>query len=115
MKRYSVIRNYKKFKREYPYFIVFITCKDYYYTSDSDAKIMMFIFESHREEVSFRIEKDKFTYVLKILLSHGLNVVLAGWKNSREYYSEKPNDYLKIKKKSKEQYHERQISTTQEC
>lgn len=87
-------------------------CGEYYYTFDSDAKIMMYLFNAHREEVSFRIDKQKFSLVLAVLLKNGLNVTLAGWKNSREYYSPKQNEYVKIKKKSKEQYNERQLYTS---
>lgn len=112
MRRYSVIRNYKRFKSQYPLFVLFIKYGEYYYTFDSDAKIMMYIFNVYREESSFRIDKNKFKGVLNILHERGLNVVLAGWKNAQEYYSYKTNEYVKIKKKSKEIYHERQFFTT---
>ena len=104
MKKYNVIRNYKNFKKDYLYFVVFIKCKDYYYTFDSDAKIMMYLYDVYREDASFRIEKNKFKDVLSKLLDNGLNVVLAGWKVAREYYSENGNNYEKIKKKSKQKH-----------
>lgn len=104
MRKYSVIRNYKKFKSEYKNFVLFIKCGDYYYTYDSDAKIMMYFYDTYRETASFRIEKIKFKSVLNYLLKNGINVVLAGWKNTREYYSENLNEYEKIKRKAKLKY-----------
>lgn len=101
MKQYSVIRNFKRFKSEYPYFVLFIKSGDYYYTFDSDAKIMMYLFDAYKEEVSFRIEKNRFKSVLNKLHENGLNVALAGWKLSQEFYTYKMNDYENIKKKAK--------------
>lgn len=103
-KDYSVIRNYKKFKKEYPKFIVFIKCGKYYYTYDSDSMIMMYLYKSFREDMSFRIEKDRFRIVLDRLLDNHLNVVLAGSKIAREYYSEGEARYDKMRKLGKEYY-----------
>lgn len=102
MRKYSSIRNFKKFKRVYPYFVLFIKDGNYYYTYDADAKIMNYIFKGNMIKNEYKILKSDFKFVLEKLHDHGLNVVLAGWKNSREYYSEKMNNYVKIKKKSKD-------------
>ncbi len=103
-RNYSVIRNYKKFKKEYPEFIVFIKCGKYYYTYDSDSRILMYLYDAFREDMSFRIEKDSFNDVLSRLLESNLNVVLAGSKVAREYYSSKENKYEKMKKMGKDYY-----------
>ena len=107
MKNYSVIRNYKKFKKTYLYFVIFIKCGSFYYTFDSDAKIMMYVFDTYRVDTSFRIEKYKWSNVVNTLLDNGVNVVLAGWKNAREYYTNKENIYAKVRAKSKESYKNR--------
>ena len=78
MVKYSAIRNYKKFKKMYPNFVLFIKYGKYYYTYDADAKILMYLYGSYTENNSFRIEKEKFKSVLSKLLSSGLNVVLTG-------------------------------------
>ncbi len=104
MKQYSVIRNYKKFKKDYPYFVLFIKGGDYYYTFDSDAKIMMYVYDVKNEETSFRIEKEKFTSVVKKLHSLGINAALAGWKISKEFYTDKQSDYNDLKRKAKLYY-----------
>lgn len=105
MKRYSTIRNYKKFKSINQKFVVFIKSGDYYYTYDADAKIMMFIFKSYNYELnSFMIQKENFNKVLNILLNQGLNVILAGWKNSSEYYSSFINQYDNILRHAKIEY-----------
>ena len=106
MKKYSVIRNYKVFKKRYLYFLVFVKSGEYYYTFDSDAKIMMYIYDAFREDASFRIEKEKWPLVVSALLEQGLNVVLTGWKNAREYYATKENRYMKYRTKSKLKYRE---------
>ena len=102
MKRYSIIRNYKKIKKYNQYFVVFIKCGEYYYTYDADAKIMMYIFNKFNYELnSFRIKKENFNKTVKVLLDNHLNVILAGSKNSREYYCDKFNEYQNIKAKAK--------------
>ena len=106
-KKYNPLRNYKHFKKEYLYFVVFVRCGDVYYTFDADAKIMMYYFDKYRCEQSFMISKEKFNKVLRLLLSNGINVTLTGWKNAREYYSNKPNDYIRIRTKSKNWYKEK--------
>ncbi|HBA37406.1 MAG TPA: hypothetical protein DCY94_01655 [Firmicutes bacterium] len=104
LKQYSVIRNYKKFKKDYTKFVLFIKGGDYYYTFDADAKIMMFLYDSRNPVLEYRIDKNEFTKVLVKLHSVGLNVVLAGWKLSNEFYTDKTNEYDTIKKKAKEYY-----------
>ncbi len=104
MKTYSVIRNYKKFKKDYPSFVLFIKGGDYYYTFDSDAKIMMYVYENAHEKIEYKIEKNKFASVQARLHSLGLNVALAGWKLSSEYYTDKMSEYQKLKKKAKAYY-----------
>ena len=100
-RRYSVIRNYKKFKKEYLYFIVFVKCKDVYYTFDADAKIMLYLDNVNLVDNKYIIDKKSFKSILNLLLNKGINVVLVGWKNTREYYSNKGNNYMYYKKKSK--------------
>ncbi len=104
MKTYSVIRNYKKFKKDYPNFVLFIKGGDYYYTFDSDAKIMMYVYENAKDENEYKIEKSKFTSVQIKLHRLGLNVALAGWKLSQEFYTDKMSEYQKVKKKAKEYF-----------
>lgn len=104
MKTYSAIRNYKKFKKDYVNFVLFIKGGDYYYTFDSDAKIMMYVYQNVYEESEYKIEKSKFTSVQIKLHSLGLNVALAGWKLTQEFYTDKMSEYQKVKKKAKEYY-----------
>lgn len=99
-KRYNVIRNYKFFKSQYKYFVIFIKCGEYYYTFDSDAKIMMYLTNNYNGTHRFRILKEDFKTILSMLLSKGINVVLAGWKLTREYYSQYENKYSKLKNRS---------------
>ena len=99
--KYNALRNYKKFKKQYLHFVLFISHGQYYYTYDSDARIMMYLYKSYREPMSFRISKERFPEVLRLLLSNNLNVVVAGWKNAREYYTDKESKYLDLKKKGK--------------
>lgn len=103
-KNYSVIRNYKKFKSIYPEFVVFIKCGEYYYTYDSDSRILMYLYQTFREDMSFRIEKNRFNSVLYKLHQNNLNVVLAGEKKANEYYTSLESKYRKIKKISKDYY-----------
>lgn len=104
MKEYSAIRNYKKFKREYVNFVLFIKAGSYYYTFDSDAKIMMYINNDVKEKMEYKIEKYKFTSTVAKLHSLGLNVVLAGWKLADEFYTDKMTNYPKIKQLAREYY-----------
>lgn len=110
---YSAIRNYKKFKKEYPYFMLFIKCGEYYYTFDSDARIMMYLYDSPSKEMDFRIEKREFEAVLFTLHAQGLNVVLAGSKITKEYYSSKMNNYMKMKKKGKDYFNATKCSVSE--
>jgi len=103
-RKYSSIRNYKKFKKEYLYFVLFIKDGSYYYTYDMDAKIMMYLYDDFDIELRYRIYKEEFKDVLLRLHENGLNVVLAGWKYANEFYTCKSNEYLKVKKKAKEYY-----------
>lgn len=104
MKKYSAIRNYKKFKKDYSNFVLFIKCGEYYYTFDSDAKIMMYVYQDVKKDIVYKIEKINFTSVLTKLHNLGLNVALAGWKLSREYYTNKMSEYDKVKRKAKGYY-----------
>lgn len=104
MKEYSAIRNYKKFKSEYVNFVLFIKKGDYYYTFDSDAKIMMYVYHDIKDELEYKIEKYRFTSVVTKLHSLGLNVVLAGWKLANEFYTDKTSDYIRVKRLAREYY-----------
>lgn len=63
-KRYNVIRNYKFFKSQYKYFVIFIKCGEYYYTFDSNAKIMMYLTNNYNK---LKLVLDKITNYLKTL------------------------------------------------
>ncbi len=104
MRTYSTIRNYKKFKKDYVNFVLFIKGGDYYYTFDSDAKIMMYVYQNVHEDVFYTIARDEFTNVQIKLHSIGLNVALAGYKISKEFYTSKMSEYENIKRKAKEYY-----------
>ncbi len=75
MVKYSAIRNYKKFKKMYPNFVLFIKYGKYYYIYEADTKILIYLYDSYTESNSFRMEKEKFKDVLSGLFSNGLNVV----------------------------------------
>ncbi len=51
MKKYSAIRNFKRFKRDYPYFVLFIKEGEYYRNFDSDAKILMYLYDTYHEDI----------------------------------------------------------------
>lgn len=103
-RKYNSVRYYKKFKRDYLYFVLFIKDGSYYYTYDMDAKIMMYLYNDFDIDLRYRVYKEDFKDVLFKLHESGLNVVLAGWKKSQEFYTFKSNEYLKVKKKAKEYY-----------
>ena len=103
MKRYNTVHYYKEFKKEYLEFILFVKCKDFFYTYDSDARIVNFLL--HKEDNGeYKIKKINFQKLLKILHRNDLNVVLVGSKNAREYYTERESCYRKIKKMSKQYF-----------
>lgn len=104
-KEYKPIRYYKKFKKDYLQFVVFIKGGQYYYTFDSDAKIMCYICHVSLLEGNYvKIKKSDFTDVLKMLHEVGLNVILAGYKNVDEFYTELQSQYMKVRAKSKAFY-----------
>lgn len=100
-KEYSPIRNYKKFKKDYPYFVLFIKNKNYYWTFDSDAKIMMYLLKDYKDDLEYKINKEDFSKIVKMLHDIGINVALAGWKLVNEYYTDKMSEYLDVKKKAR--------------
>lgn len=102
--KYNPIRYYKKFKSEYLQFVLFIKCGENYYTYDTDAKIAMHFSGKWTESVEYRIKKTDFASFVRILHYNNLNVVLAGSKNAREYYTDKENKYAHYKKKCKQEY-----------
>ncbi len=48
MKKYSAIGS---FKRDYPYFVLFIREGEEYRTFDSDAKILMYLYNTYHEDI----------------------------------------------------------------
>lgn len=99
--KYNPLKYYKKFKRDYKEFVVFVKCGEYYYTYDADAKIVSYIFDGSNPQNYVRVKKDNFTKVVKVLLRNNLNVVLVGSKNTREYYTDTMSKYRSIKNKSR--------------
>lgn len=103
MNKYNPLHYYKEFKKEYLEFILFVKCKDYYYTYESDAKIIYYLIKKDCSEM-YKIEKYNFQKMLKVLHDNNLNVVLVGSKNAKEYYTEKESHYSKLKLASKKYF-----------
>lgn len=99
---YKPVKYYKKFKRDYLQFVVFVKCGAFYYTFDSDAKIMVYVCNyALNEDGSIKIKKEEFFSILKILHQNELNVILAGSKNVSEYYTDKQSQYMKVRARAK--------------
>lgn len=98
---YNPIRYYKKFKKEYLQFVVFVKCGSVYHTFDSDAKIVAYVDERTIEDGTVKIYKQEFLEVLKVLHEAGLNVVLVGSNKASEFYTSKQSEYMKVRAKSK--------------
>lgn len=98
---YNPIRYYKKFKKEYLEFIVFVKCGLYYYSYDADARMIYYCLGKDVYSNTFKIEKFQFQKILRILHEKNMNVVLVGSKNTREYYTEKESTIKKLKKTAK--------------
>lgn len=104
MKKYNPIKHYKNFKKEYLEFVVFIKNGSYYCTYDSDAKIVSYVNGMPLVDGHIQIKKEQFSEMIKTLHKYGLNVVLAGSKNTNEYYTDKQSCYMKVRAQSKEKF-----------
>lgn len=103
-KLYNPIKYYKKFKKEYLQFVVFVKCGKIYQTFDSDAKIVGYIVDDRLFDGTVKIAKEDFAKILRKLHEAGLNVVLVGSKKRDKFYTSKESLYLKVRAKSKEHF-----------